>query len=67
MHRMRCIWPIARSIRPSPAHCAAPLNMRPSLTGQALKISQRLNALNERIKAEQADVNAPPAWPRRRG
>jgi small-conductance mechanosensitive channel len=30
----------------------------PQLTGQALKISQRLNALNERIKAEQADVNA---------
>ena len=30
----------------------------PALTGQALKISQRLNALNERIKAEQADVNA---------
>ena len=29
----------------------------PALTGQALKISQRLNALNERIKAEQADVN----------
>ena len=30
----------------------------PPLTGQALKISQRLNALNERIKAEQAQVNA---------
>jgi small-conductance mechanosensitive channel len=30
----------------------------PVLTGQALKISQRLNALNERIKAEQADVTA---------
>ncbi|MGA9717668.1 MAG: hypothetical protein WBQ79_05245, partial [Acidobacteriaceae bacterium] len=30
----------------------------PALTGQALKISQRLNALNERIKAEQADVKA---------
>ena len=28
----------------------------PPLTGQALKISQRLNALNERIKAEQASV-----------
>jgi small-conductance mechanosensitive channel len=30
----------------------------PPLTGQALKISQRLNALNERIKAEQASVAA---------
>jgi small-conductance mechanosensitive channel len=30
----------------------------PVLTGQALKISQRLNALNERIKAEQANVTA---------
>jgi small-conductance mechanosensitive channel len=30
----------------------------PQLTGQALKISQRLNALNERVKTEQADVNA---------
>lgn len=30
----------------------------PQLTGQALKISQRLNSLNERIKAEQADVTA---------
>ena len=30
----------------------------PHLTGQALKISQRLNTLNERIKAEQADVAA---------
>jgi small-conductance mechanosensitive channel len=30
----------------------------PPLTGQALKISQRLNALNERIKAEQANVTA---------
>jgi small-conductance mechanosensitive channel len=30
----------------------------PPLTGQALKISQRLNALNERIKTEQAEVNA---------
>ena len=28
------------------------------LTGQALKISQRLNALNDRIKAEQANVTA---------
>src|ERR1700733_9346559 len=28
----------------------------PPLTGQALKISQRLNALNDRIKAEQANV-----------
>ena len=30
----------------------------PPLTGQALKISQRLNALNERIKTEQANVAA---------
>ena len=30
----------------------------PPLTGQALKISQRLNALNDRIKAEQAGVTA---------
>jgi small-conductance mechanosensitive channel len=30
----------------------------PPLTGQALKISQRLNALNARIKAEQAQVTA---------
>ena len=30
----------------------------PPLTGQALKISQRLNALNDRIKAEQASVAA---------
>lgn len=30
----------------------------PPLTGQALKISQRLNALNARIKAEQAEVTA---------
>jgi small-conductance mechanosensitive channel len=30
----------------------------PALTGQALKISQRLNALNDRIKAEQAQVAA---------
>jgi small-conductance mechanosensitive channel len=30
----------------------------PPLTGQALKISQRLNALNDRIKAEQAQVAA---------
>ena len=30
----------------------------PALTGQALKISQRLNALNTRIKAEQAEVTA---------
>jgi small-conductance mechanosensitive channel len=30
----------------------------PPLTGQALKISQRLNALNNRIKAEQAEVAA---------
>jgi small-conductance mechanosensitive channel len=30
----------------------------PTLTGQALKISQRLNALNDRIKAEQANVTA---------
>src|SRR6201996_6698022 len=30
----------------------------PALTGQALKISQRLNALNERIKSEQASVAA---------
>jgi small-conductance mechanosensitive channel len=30
----------------------------PPLTGQALKISQRLNTLNDRIKAEQASVAA---------
>jgi small-conductance mechanosensitive channel len=30
----------------------------PPLTGQALKISQRLNALNDRVKAEQAEVTA---------
>jgi small-conductance mechanosensitive channel len=30
----------------------------PPLTGQALKISQRLNALNERIKTQQANVAA---------
>jgi small-conductance mechanosensitive channel len=30
----------------------------PPLTGQALKISQRLNALNDRIKSEQANVAA---------
>jgi small-conductance mechanosensitive channel len=30
----------------------------PPLTGQALKISQRLNALNARIKVEQAEVTA---------
>jgi small-conductance mechanosensitive channel len=30
----------------------------PPLTGQVLKISQRLNALNDRIKAEQAEVTA---------
>jgi small-conductance mechanosensitive channel len=30
----------------------------PPLTGQALKISQRLNALNARIKTEQAEVTA---------
>jgi small-conductance mechanosensitive channel len=30
----------------------------PPLTGQALKIGQRLNALNDRIKAEQASVAA---------
>jgi small-conductance mechanosensitive channel len=30
----------------------------PPLTGQALKVSQRLNALNDRIKAEQAEVTA---------
>lgn len=30
----------------------------PALTGQALKISQRLSALNDRIKAEQANVAA---------
>ncbi len=30
----------------------------PPLTGQALKISQRLNALNARIKAEQTEVTA---------
>src|ERR1700748_230065 len=35
----------------------------PPLTGQALKISQRLNALNGRIKAEQADVTARPHGP----
>ncbi len=31
---------------------------QPALTGQALKVSQRLNALNERIKSEQASVAA---------
>jgi len=30
----------------------------PPLTGQALKVSQRLNALNDRIKAVQAEVTA---------
>lgn len=30
----------------------------PPLTGQALKVSQRLNALNDRVKAEQAEVTA---------
>src|SRR6201996_5311292 len=30
----------------------------PALSGQALKVSQRLNALNERIKSEQASVAA---------
>src|ERR1700749_1778513 len=41
----------AGALRSAPQHA-------PPLTGQALKISQRLNALNERIKSEQASVAA---------
>jgi hypothetical protein len=58
MHRTRCIWRTAKSIRHSPAPCAAPPSTGRRSPARRSRSPQRLNALNDRIKAEQAKVTA---------